>query len=443
MSEKNHSNSNGRKDHNSKGQQNPKSRNPAAGGKARSLSSPHSPAVDNVARGGQEPQPAPFVRAIVSCIKKSAEDHNVSVNFCDVVTFANDYASRMPSKMQEFHQSDVEQALMAFQAVYVPPQPQARHDTRMDASEGSLLRQLRDCSATLRYNRDRFNCWFQDYSQQPNVCRDFSRPTKREVENAILNMQCKISPESIRLNTIKKEGIKPTTVGHEIYKFFREHPEISNYVFAFDRADHLSKYQSHMCMRIGYRGHFMHVAVFARGIHIGPVSISSFKQAASRVSLDPKHFLGKPVLIFPGTVGEFKHQTIEESDDSEDGFDRGFGDGAISGVIRTQMCTSFAAVEKDEESKNGYVPRDYHNIDGSMMHQILENPEYFEEYRKRMIALGGIPVSICAVIDNEVASETVETLSAHIEQVFSKDCKHGVWEGGQVSGKCTRCDWGE
>jgi hypothetical protein len=124
MSEKNHSNSNGRKDHNSKGQQNPKSRNPAAGEQARSLSSPHSTAVGNVARGGQEPQPAPFVRAIVSCITKSAKDHNVDINFHVIVAFANDYASHMPSKMQDFRQSDVEQALVAFQAVYEPPQPQ-------------------------------------------------------------------------------------------------------------------------------------------------------------------------------------------------------------------------------------------------------------------------------------------------------------------------------
>jgi hypothetical protein len=256
-------------------------------------------------------------------------------------------------------------------------------------------------------------------------------------------MQIKISPESIRLDTIKKEGIKPTMVGPEICEFFRKHPELRNYVFAFDRAEHLSRYQWQMCMPISHGSDVIHVAVFARGIQIGPSSSSSFKQAASRVSPDPKHFLRKPVLIFPGTVGKFKHQTIEESDDSEDGFDRGFGDGAISGVIRSQMCTSIAAVEKDEEAKNGYVPRDHHNIDGSMMHQILENPEYFQEYRKRMIAIGGIPVSVCADLDDEVASEALETLSAHVEQVFSKDCKHGVWEGGQVSGKCTRCDWGE
>jgi hypothetical protein len=112
------------KNSNSKGQQDPNSKNPAAGCQARSLSSPHSPAVGNVARGGQEPQPAPFVTAIVSCITKSAKKHKVDVNFHNVVAFANDYASRMPGKMRKFEQSDVEEALAVFQQEYVPAQPQ-------------------------------------------------------------------------------------------------------------------------------------------------------------------------------------------------------------------------------------------------------------------------------------------------------------------------------
>jgi hypothetical protein len=124
MSALNHSNSEGQKNPNSK-------KNPAAGGGVRSASSLHSPAVGNVAEGGQAPQeepPCKFAQAIVSCIMTSAKKHGAKVNFKDVTQYANTHASGMPEKMRKFVQGDVDQALLVFREQWQQQQEQRQQE---------------------------------------------------------------------------------------------------------------------------------------------------------------------------------------------------------------------------------------------------------------------------------------------------------------------------
>jgi hypothetical protein len=94
-------------------------KNPAAVSQVRSFSSlDSSTTVGNFARGGQVPstEPSPFARAIVSYTKD-----RLRVDFTKLTTFANSYASSMPSKMRKFKQADV---LVAYE-IFNQPSPQS------------------------------------------------------------------------------------------------------------------------------------------------------------------------------------------------------------------------------------------------------------------------------------------------------------------------------
>jgi hypothetical protein len=60
-----------------------------------------------------------------------------------------------------------------------------------------------------------------------------------------------------------------------------------------------------------------------------------------------------------------------------------------------------------------------------------------------MAKIGGIPISIDFSEQQEEAAEAVPTFSELQVQQATRDCKHGIWGGGEVLGKCGKCDWGE
>lgn len=176
----------GNKHSNSKGLQNPDSRNPAAGSGVRSSSSLHSPAVGNVAGGRKAPTSSPFISAIVSCIMSSSRKFKMIEVYQKVVDFATTYASSMPAKLKRFEQDDVNQALTVFQEEYAKTQQtqaRAKLSRNPDNLFGKFLRKARLLGITTEENIISFAKYYTTREVSPEVVEN---PTQEEIEAMLL-----------------------------------------------------------------------------------------------------------------------------------------------------------------------------------------------------------------------------------------------------------------
>lgn len=72
--------------------------------------------------------------------------------------------------------------------------------------------------------------------------------------------------------------------------------------------------------------------------------------------------------------------------------------------------------------------------------------ETFEQkFHEVMKEVGAILIPFSSSSDATSATAATEVLapSALIAEEATKVCMHGTWGGGEVRGKCTKCDWGE
>ena len=425
------SNKNGKspsKDSNSKGLVDPNSKNPAAGGQARSLSSPYSPAVGNVARGGQEPQPAPFVTAIVSCITKSAKEHNVPVNFHDVVAFATNYASRMPGKLRKFEQSDVEEALTVFQEEYVPPQPQAQPQPqpqpqqRLPYNRDNLFGQMLFQGNKHGIPRDELIAYLKWWTSLPGIREIAENPAPADVEDGIQQMLLAISPGAKIIDLVIEKGISRETIGDEalskLTAMMRSHQP--GLMWAFKECPPLSVLQREMC-KAPYTCILAGISFSPDGKH------TVFKQKLVNPGYapvpDPNFMVGGPAIVFIAKVGLFQYidqrsiaDVIIEKVPSSDRLGNATYDSSGNYVVGSkhqgQLQDAGKKSRKEEKFKNlkflvpdlkGNLPRDDPTIRADADYQAACN--------EAMAGFVGIPVTVCASVDAQVVAENSDHCS--------------------------------
>ncbi len=429
----------------SKSQQDPNSKNPAAGGQARSLSSPHSPAVGNVARGGQEPQTAPFVRAIVSCIHNSAKEHNVDVKHTQVVAFANKHASQMPDKMQKFEQSDVDHALSVFQAEYVPPQP---HQARAQAQSPigrqqsahtpfNLFGQLLYKGKEVGIPKDRLIPYLKWWTSLPAICDIAEKPSPADVDYAFKEMLKAISQGGLLLRQIVETGELPQNVILQVRKVGIPF----EFVFVFYECPRLLVLQRALCMKnadgvSATAGFFEGFLVHSDG------HLSHFKQSVREDKSNPTHMEGGMAIVFPSSLGKLrlKKREIHVTDDPMKEHEKFDPTDQYHGENSRDSWPGWGRGDSAEYiiMKPGDIPSAAQQVDLSKRDEILRDSEFLSFYQRTMMDLRGVPIPVREHVEHQDAAEVASAES------FSEltRCKHGNCVGGQFNIRCNDCDWG-
>lgn len=399
---------------NSKGHQNSNSKNPIARSGIRSFGLPHSPAAGSISEGGQRLQEAPFVKAIVKYITKSAKEFRVILDFNSVVSFANDYASRMHGKMYKFQQSDVEQALKVFQDSYQPPAPAPSPPPPQPRNPNNLFGQLMAVAKFWNLPRDVLISWLKYYITQPGIVEIAENPTKQDVTFGYEEMVRAISPGIIKFRKVLEQGLSAESMGvNEFKQFIQNNPPIG-YIWAFNNCPSLGTIQKEICT--SQSSDLSNICCFIEGFIFNPNgSISFFKQ---KNILGLQHIFNKPAFIWLANVGTY----IIPGYRGKNGY--------------------IIVSEKRNDDPNYGIPSRIDEITVYHDQRIFANPIYQSNCQTAMAKIGGIPVSIVFSEQQEAAEAVLSSSEPQVQQA-TRECKHGIWGGGEVLGKCIKCDWGQ
>ena len=444
------------------GQKNPNSKNPAAGGQVRSKSSLHSPAVGNVAERSQKPkEDVPFVRAIVSCIRNSARQYRVSVDHNNVVSFAKHYASSMPEILHQFPQSEVDQALIVFQESQQLPAPApAPSPPPQPRNPRNLFGQLMAVAKHWNLPRDLLLSWLKWYTSQTHISPTAENPTHEEFIIARTEMERQISPSAQIFRDVCEHGLSSETVGPKTFQELMgsSNAPHSDHIWAVPECPNPKKLQELLYFeRVGQKNH---VCCFVAGICFHPDGTTSvFSTKPSRKQLapgfNPHHMVGLPAIIWTTKIGEFQfvhrvdHGAVQKDYESARGCGKFFyvGNGAMCEVTNPRIFSAQLMDFQREDTEEarfagGFVcPREKGELP-SDDESLRSNVTYKQLANQAMAQIGGISISFKCQGQQEAAEAVLSSSEPQVQQA-TRNCKHGIWGGGEVLGKCTKCDWGQ
>lgn len=251
------------------------------------------------------------------------------------------------------------------------------------------------------------------YTTQPGIAEIAENPTKPDVTFGYEEMVREISPGMIKFRKVLEQGFSAESMGVNEFKQFMQHNPPNGYIWAFNNCPYLGTIQQEICTSQSTK--LSNICCFIEGFIFNPNgSISFFKQ---RSILGVQHIFNKPVFIWLANVGTYNIP----------GYD------STNGYIVVN--------EKRKYDPNYGVPSRIDEITVHHDQRILANPTYGSNCQTAMAKIGGISVSINCQGQQE-AAEAVPTSSEPQVQQATRDCKHNIWGGGEVLGKCGKCDWG-
>lgn len=277
----------------------------------------------------------------------------------------------------------------------------------------------------------------------PGFCGIAENPSSEDVEKGFKQMLKDISQGGLLLQQIVETGDFPINLMFEI-----KNAQIPlEFVFVFYECPSLIVLQKALCMP--YTSKRGATAGFIRGFVVHPDGhLSHFKQSARDDKSDPTHMNGAMVIVFPSSIGELRLTTkatsvAEDPMKKKKKFDTtdqyygqhkrdewpGVGPGGLVDPDKTYITL-----------KPGEKPTNNNEIDYTKRDKVLRHPNFLDYYRQTMMDLGGVPIP---VREHQDAAEAVPTSSELQVQQSTRDCRHGIWGGGEVLGNCKKCDWGE
>jgi hypothetical protein len=364
-----------------KGLKNPNSKKPAAEGPVRSISSPISPAVGNVSRGGYQPPPV-FVSAIFTIVLAWLKSIRTYLPKEQIQNFATEYATANPPKGTKrlFEQLHVDAALVAFQESFQPPAlsppPPIHH-----------------------------------YDKGDNMFR-----------------------------SIMQKGISSETIGIHPFQQFLALKPLDGFIWVFTKCPSLRDLQRGMCFRDPLS--LTTIGVFMAGFWIGDDGAIHFmKQNTNMHEFDPSHPTGIKAAVWPFCLGNFVHRRDyahegEQPSGHDSLYDR-------SGNYHGSGSSVGAFADAEKRCSELHVPRILEQLthgrgDGE---RIQKNAQYREACQAAMAKLGGTPVF---KFSTSVSKEATKAESDEAVPSKCPDfCTHDVFRGGQEIGLCRKCDWGE
>lgn len=186
---------------------------------------------------------------------------------------------------------------------------------------------------------------------------------------------------------------------------------------------------------------------------------SAFSTKPSRKQLapgfNPYHMVGLPAIIWTTKIGEFQLVHRVNWDTFQKGVESAQGHGDSFYVGHGAMCEPISRrcldLHLDEEQRKdteearfagGFVcPREKGELP-SDDESLRSNVTYKQLANQAMAQIGGISISFKCQGQQEAAEAVLSSSEPQVQQA-TRDCKHDIWGGGEVIGKCKKCDWGE
>ena len=251
------------------------------------------------------------------------------------------------------------------------------------------------------------------YTTQPGIVEIAENPTKQEVTIGYEEMVRAISPGMNKFRKVLEQGFSAESMGvNDFMQLMRHNPPIG-YIWAFHKCLPLGTIQKEMC--ISQSDKLSDICCFIEGFTFNPNgSISFFKQ---RNPSCLQHIFNKPVFIWLANVGTYNIP----------------GYRGKSGYILVN--------QKRNDDPNYGVPSRIDEITVHHDRRIFANPTYQSNCQSAMDKIGGISVSFNCQGQQEAAEAVLSSSDPQVQQ-STRDCKHGIWGGGEVPGKCSKCDWG-
>jgi hypothetical protein len=273
---------------------------------------------------------------------------------------------------------------------------------------GQLLRLGRDIGIPENILID----YLKFYTTQPGIVDIAENPTKPDVEFCYEEMIREISPGMIKFRQVLEQGISVESMGSDDFKRFMQHNPPVGYIWAFERCPNLISIQQEIC--ISQSNDMSDLCCFIEGFMYNPNgSISFFKQ---RNISNFKHIFNKSAFIWLANVGSF--------------------------IIHGYTGTNPNILINEERKENPFygIPSRIDQISVYHDRRILANQNYHAHCQNAMTKIGGIPISFNC--QEQETSEVAQSSSEiHVEE-STRRCKHDIWGGGEVLGRCEKCDWG-
>jgi hypothetical protein len=366
---------------------------------------------------------APFVSAIITYIRDSAEEHGVFVNIKAVVAFANEYASMMPEKMQEFLQSDVEHALAVFQENFEPPAPSPQPPRQKNPN--SLFEQIRTIGRNLGIPEPTLVKWLKKYVAQPHILPNAENPSHHDFVEGCKVMNDEISPGAEMFRNVCEHGLSPETVGPDTFRELMRmnHGPQRGQIYAFKSCpDPVEILHGLTFKRIGGFGQ---VTCFIKGVCFQPngnvrhFNYPNFKAFKARKFIPPP--IDGSILVWAAEVGQACYTKTtkdfgglsleifqENSSSNSYGGSCGYtNDNSRDDLLwmdkHISLCVGAAMTEdRDEFFGRTYVTApERENLLREHEHAIRTSPDYQVACNKAMAEIGGIPVSLCSTFGHE------------------------------------------
>lgn len=250
------------------------------------------------------------------------------------------------------------------------------------------------------------------YTTQPGIIDIAENPTKPDVTFCYEDMIREISPGMIKFRKVLEHGFSAESMGPNEFRQFMQHNPPIGYIWAFNRCPHLSSIQQEIC--ISQSNDMSDICCFIEGFIFNPNgSISFFKQ---RNTIGSHHIFKKPAFIWLANVGTF--------------------------IIPGYSGTNGNILVNEERKENPFygIPSRIDQITVHHDRRILANQNYHANCQNTMAKIGGIPISFNCQ-EQETAEVAQSSSEIHVEE-STRICKHNIWGGGEVLGRCEKCDWG-
>ena len=407
------------------------SKNPAAGGRVRSSSSPHSPVVGT--------KYLHFTQAIFSKIKKEAEKDGIELNLHEVQEFARAYPDANPPinppRGMIFGPDHVAAAFERFKEQYQPPQPApqpAPQSAQQPRNPNNLFGQLRTLGRRLGIPDETLIDYLKWLTSLPRNREIAENPSAEDVEHGYHQMLQDISPGAEMFRNVVEHGLSPETLGSTN---FRKLTEMKNgpqhgCIWEIQRCPHPRKLIQKLSFKEGVAG-VRNLSCFVSGFFIEPNGeLVHFncpdKRKKNSVGWARDDMVGKPVIFWTSEVGQVIYtKTQGQFDCGQHDYTLGVGrrgadysGGDISYDHQGKVCTwgklkGDALDEEMKEDRHAFFAREHvtapekENLhvgkNHSLDREIRSDPEYQAACKEAMAQIGGIPVSLCSTLGHEEA----------------------------------------
>ena len=421
------------------------SKNPPNGGSGRSEQrSYNQPSGGNAARGGQDLHLQPFEHTIIGSIMNRAKECGVIVIHSDVVAFVQNYASSMPRKMRNFNQIDVEQACAAFEAEYVPPQPQQQaqqfraHQQKPSQNPDNLFGKLLHKGKKFGIPLADLIPYLKWFTCKEDIREIAENPSPEDVEYAFEQMVLEISPAARIIDRAIDEGVSRETIGGDAFSkltAMKYAPQPGSILWAFKRCPPLRVLQRELCRAPN--------TCIVAGISFSQDGSSTcFTQKLARnhgyaVPPDPKFMVGCPAIVFIAKAARYSYvdsmtigDVLQEDIYSVPGqTDNAYYDD--SGDMVNPKLHSALGKEEGKDSRRDrcmekrYMVPDYEGNLPFDDPELRTNHAYQAACNQTMSDFGGIPVSMCTFLEEQVAASSAAAAEAEPDQSLVILCYHG------------------